>query len=153
MNRYTSKGSRGFPGYKKNLFDIWVAHRPTYVATVVYGESLDMARKIEKARDLKGPRLIITLAPCPIGWGYEPQDSVEVGKLAVRTGVWPLKEYFEGKTVHTKVPRRRLPVEDYLQKQGRFAHLFRPRRNQQVIGEIQQRVDDYWEACSGDQGR
>ena len=146
----TSRGPKGFPGYKKNLFDIWVAHRPSYVATVVYGESLDLARKIEKAGNLTGPRLIITLAPCPTGWAYEPKDSVEVGRLAVRTGVWPLKEYLGGKVVHTKIPRKRLPVEEYLRTQGRFAHLFRPQRNDVVIGEIQARVDAYWEACSGD---
>ena len=65
----TSKGPRGFPGYKKDLFAIWSAHRPAYVATVVGAEALDLARKIEKAAGLKGPRLIITLSPCPTGWG------------------------------------------------------------------------------------
>jgi len=140
----TSGSSRGVPGFKKDLFAIWAAHRPAYVATVVGAEPLDLAKKIEKARDMKGPRLVIALSPCPTGWEYDPRESVEIGRLAVKTGVWPLKEYVDGKVVHTHVPRPRLPVEEYLKKQGRFRHLFEPVRNAALIDEIQSRVDAYW---------
>ncbi len=142
----TSKGPRGFAGYKKDLFSIWAAHKPAYVATVIGAEPLDLARKIEKAKQLEGPRLIIALAPCPTGWDYDPRESVDIGKLAVKTGVWPLKEYVDGKVVHTKIPHSRLPVEDYLKKQGRFNHLFTPDRNDTLLQEIQGRVDSYWAA-------
>jgi len=141
----TSRGSRGYPGYKKDLFSVWAAHRPTYVATVIGSEPLDLAKKIEKARDMNGPRMIIALAPCPTGWDYDPKDSVDIGKLAVKTGVWPLKEYVDGVVTHTRVPRDRPPVEDYLKRQGRFAHLFHPARDDALIDEIQARVDHYWE--------
>lgn len=140
----TSRGPGGFSGYKKDLFAIWAAHRPAYVATVVGAEPLDLARKIEKARGLKGPRMIIALSPCPTGWDYDPKESVAIGKLAVKTGVWPLKEYLDGQVVHTRVPHPRLPVEAYLERQGRFAHLFRPRRDEVLLKEIQARVDAYW---------
>jgi pyruvate ferredoxin oxidoreductase beta subunit len=142
----TSKGPHGFAGYKKDLFSIWAAHRPAYVATVIGAEPLDLARKIEKAKQLDGPRLIIALAPCPTGWDYDPRESIDVGKLAVKTGVWPLKEYIDGKVVHTKIAHPRLPVEEYLKKQGRFRHLFGPERNTALLEEIQGRVDSYWAA-------
>jgi pyruvate ferredoxin oxidoreductase beta subunit len=142
----TTTGRRGFAGYKKDLFSIWAAHRPAYVATVIASEPVDLARKIEKAKALEGPRLIIALAPCPTGWEYEPRDSIEIGRLAVKTGVWPLKEYVDGKVVHTVLPRPRSPVEDYLRKQGRFAHLFEPDRQEQLLAELQDRVDRYWDA-------
>ena len=135
----------GYPGEKKDLFAIWAAHRPAYLATVVGAEPLDLAKKIEKAKSMKGPRMIISLAPCPTGWDFDPSQSVEIGKLAVKTGIWPLKEYVDGKVVHTKVPKERLPVEAYLEKQGRFAHLFEPKRNEGLITEIQAKVDGYWE--------
>ena len=141
----TSKGPLGFPGFKKDLFSIWAAHKPAYVATVIGTEPLDLARKIEKARSLKGPRMIIALAPCPPGWDFDPKESVEIGKLAVKSGVWPLKEYVDGKVTHTKIPRQRIPVEEYLKRQGRFAHLFEPQRNDALIDEIQKKVDTYWE--------
>ncbi len=144
----TSKGARGFAGYKKDLFSIWTAHKPTYVATVIGSEPLDLARKIEKARNLTGPRMIIALAPCPTGWDYDPKLTVEIGKLAVKTGIWPLKEYIDGEVVHTKVPRQRVPVEEYLKLQGRFRHLFEPERNDALLEELQAKVDNYWEGVS-----
>jgi len=140
----TSKGPRGFAGYKKDLFSIWAAHKPAYVATVIGSEPLDLARKIEKAKQLKGPRLIIALAPCPPGWDFDPRESADIGKLAVTTGVWPLKEYIDGQVVHTKIPHQRQPVEAYLKTQGRFAHLFEPQRNEELLQEIQGRINSYW---------
>ena len=140
----TSIGPAGYAGYKKPLFDIWAAHRPAYVATVIGAEPLDLARKIEKARELKGPRLIIALSPCPTGWDFDPQESIDIGKLAVKCGIWPLKEYIDGEVIHTTVPHRRVPVERYLERQGRFRHLFEPQRDEAAIAAIQQRVDDYW---------
>jgi pyruvate ferredoxin oxidoreductase beta subunit len=141
----TSTGAAGYPGYKKDLFAIWAAHEPAYAATVIGAEPVDLARKIERARSLKGPRLILALAPCPTGWGYDPKLSVDVGKLAVQTGIWPLKELVDGQVQHTKVPKSRRPVEDYLRLQERFAHLFEPQRQDQLIDEIQGRVDTYWQ--------
>jgi len=145
----TSQSRSGFPGYKKDLFAIWAAHQPAYVATVIGAEPLDLARKIEKAKSIKGPRFILALAPCPTGWDYDPKDTVEVGKLAVKTGIWPLKEYVDGQVVHTKIPREREPVESYLKLQGRFRNLFEPVRNDRLIADIQTRIDQYWQAVSG----
>ena len=142
----TSTGSFGYPGFKKDLFSIWVANRPTYAATVIGSEPLDLARKIEKASKLEGPRFILSLAPCPTGWDYDPKDTVEIGRLAVKTGVWPLKEYENGALVHTKKPRKRAPVEQYLERQGRFTHLFEPERQDEVLHDIQSRIDRYWDA-------
>jgi pyruvate ferredoxin oxidoreductase beta subunit len=140
----TSRKGIGFRGEKKDLFDIWVAHRPAYAATVIGAEPLDLARKVERAMAIEGPKLILALAPCPTGWDFDPELTVEVGRLAVRTGVWPLKEYVDGHVVHTKPPRTRTPVEEYLHLQGRFAHLFEPRRNDALLAELQARVDGYW---------
>jgi len=141
----TSRGRLGYRGRKKDLFAVWAAHRPTYVATISPSEPLDLAQKIETAKNLEGPRLILTFAPCPTGWGFDPKHTIEVGKLAVQTGVWPLKEYRDGVVTHTVVPRQRLPVEEYLRRQGRFSHLFLPQRNEELLREIQCGVDAYWE--------
>jgi pyruvate ferredoxin oxidoreductase beta subunit len=147
----TATSPQGFSGEKKDLFAIWTAHQPVYVATVIGAEPLDLARKIEKAKQLRGPRLIIALSPCPTGWEYEPQETVAIGKLAVETGIWPLKEYVDGRVAHTVIPRPRLPVERYLERQGRFNHLFSPQRNEPLLREIQARVDAYWEDhCGGE---
>ncbi|MCX7893834.1 MAG: thiamine pyrophosphate-dependent enzyme [Burkholderiales bacterium] len=142
----TATTPRGQRLRKKDLFDIWVAHRPAYAATVIGAEPLDLAKKIERARSIRGPRLILALAPCPTGWEFEPEHAVEIGRLAVQTGLFPLKEYVDGKVVHTRIPRPRVPVVDYLAAQGRFRHLFEPVRDDALIGEIQAEVDAYWRA-------
>jgi len=144
----TSTSALGNPGFKKDLFEIWKAHEPAYLATVIAAEPLDLARKFEKLRGIKGPRMIIALAPCPTGWDFDPRHSAEIGRLAVRTGIWPLKEYIDGEVVHTRKPHPLLPVEEYLKLQGRFRHLFEPERNETLIREIQDRVDRYWSKAS-----
>ena len=149
----TSMGPRGFPGFKKDLFAIWAAHRPSYVATVVGAEPVDLARKIDKAMSMKGPRMLIALSPCPTGWNFDPKETVNIGRLAVKTGVWPLKEYIDGQVVHTKIPRERKPVEEYLKLQGRYKHLFEPERNDELINEIQTRIDCYWDTVEKPNGK
>jgi pyruvate ferredoxin oxidoreductase beta subunit len=146
----TSTGESGYAGYKKDLFDIWVAHRPAYVATVVGAEPLDLAKKIEYANQLKGSKMIIALSPCPTGWHFDPRHTVEIGRLAVRTGVWPLKEYRDGRVRHTKRPHPRVPVENYLKLQGRFSHLFEPTRREELLDDIQARVDAYWDGIEAE---
>jgi pyruvate ferredoxin oxidoreductase beta subunit len=69
-----------------------------------------------------------------------------VGKLALDTGVWPLKEAGHGEVRHTFVPDHLKPVEEYLRMQVRFAHLFSPRRQDDVLATIQKDVTGYWEA-------
>lgn len=140
----TSKGETGFKGQKKDLFAIWAAHDPAYVATVNPAEPLDLVQKFQRAKQLRGPRLLIALSPCPTGWNFDPSLSMQVGQLAQETGVWPLKEYLKGQVRHTKPPKTRRPIGDYLRLQGRFAHLFEPQGNHGAVAEIQAHVDAYW---------
>ncbi len=149
----TTTSTQGNPGYKKDLFAIWAAHKPAYVATICGAEPQDLARKVEKTKDISGPKMLIALAPCPTAWHFEPSATIQVGKMAVRTGLWPLKEYEKDRVTHTKVPKaagKRPSVEEYLKLQGRFNHLFSPQRNDKVIAEIQAKVDTYWQEVADD---
>jgi pyruvate ferredoxin oxidoreductase beta subunit len=143
----TATSGRGYAGLKKDLFAVWAAHKPAYAATVIGSEPVDLARKVEKAARIKGPRLILALAPCPTGWDFDPQETVEIGHLAVKSGVWPLREYENGRMVHTRVPHPRAPVEEYLRRQGRFRHLFEPQRDEPALAAIQAGVDAYWNSA------
>ena len=130
---------------KKDLFEIWRAHRPPYLATVSPRFPVDLTNKILKAKTLPGPKLFLAHAPCPTGWLYDPERTNEIARLAVATGIFALKEAVEGVVAHTHVPRPRRPVEMYLEKQGRYRHLFEPSRNEEAIARIQEQVDSYWE--------
>ncbi len=129
---------------KKDLFEIWRAHKPPYIATVSPAYIMDMMRKIEKASQFKGPKLFIAHSPCPPGWDINSDTVIRIAKLAVETGVWSLKEAVYGEVTHSIIPRTRRPVEEYLKVQGRFEHLFKPKRKEKIILELQKKVDDYW---------
>lgn len=143
---YTELHPSGTELNKKNLFDIWMAHNPPYLATVSPGEPVDLSNKFARAKGMKGPRLFICLSPCPTGWGFDPREGHLMAKLAVDTGIFPIKEYMDGKLVHNKVPRRRAPVEKFLERQKRFRHLFHPEKREDIIAKIQKDVDLYWGA-------
>lgn len=67
--------------------------------------------------------------------------------MAVETCVWPLYEVVEGKYILSYKPKNKLPVEEYLKMQGRFAHMFKP-GNEWMIEEVQKEVDKNWEELS-----
>ncbi len=133
---------------KKDMFEIWRAHQPAYLATVSPRYPVDLTNKFMKAKAFRGPKLFIAHAPCPTGWLYDPEYSAEYARLAVGTGIFALKESVDGVVTHTHTPKRRRPVEDYLKGQGRYRHLFEPQRNEAAIQKIQAQVDRYWDHCS-----
>jgi pyruvate ferredoxin oxidoreductase beta subunit len=140
----TSQTREGTEHGKKDLFEIWRAHRPAYLATVSPRFPVDLTNKFLKAKGRKGPKLFIAHAPCPTGWLYDPEETAHHARLAVDTGVFALKEALDGVVTHTHVPRRRRPVEEYLKAQGRYRHLFEPVRNEAALSRIQEQVDRYW---------
>lgn len=141
----TPKTAEGMGQRPKDLFEIWRAHRPAYLATVSPRYPVDLARKFEKARAFKGPRLFLAAAPCPTGWELDPAKTLAYARLQVETGLFPLKEAVgDGPVIHTHAPARRRPVEEFLRGQGRFRHLFEPVKQEAVIARIQAEVDRYW---------
>ncbi|MCS7116705.1 MAG: pyruvate synthase subunit PorB [Nitrososphaerota archaeon] len=124
---------------KKDMLGIAAAHRIPYVASAAISPYWrDLFNKVKTAIDVEGPAYIHVLSPCPTGWRYDPSLTIEVGKLAVQTGMWVLYEIYKGKmTVNVRVPKRKR-VEEYLKIQGRFAHL-----TEDMIEEIQKQVDEY----------
>ncbi len=135
---------------KKDLFEIWRSHKPPYLATVSPAHPVDLINKFKKAEHYKGPKLFINLSPCPAGWATDPAHSARLAKMAVDTGVWVLKEAVYGEVRHTVIPKRFKPVEEYLKEQGRFAHLFKPARQEEILQQIQATVDQYWKEALAD---
>lgn len=147
---YTLQMPEGKVLKKKDLFEIWRAHNPSYIATISPAYIADMLIKIEKASKLTGPKMFIAHSPCPPGWDIDSSTVIEIARLAVETGIWPLKEAIGGKVVHSsyQLGKKRKPVEDYLIMQGRFRHLFKPEKNRELIQKIQDDVDRYWEGIN-----
>ena len=118
----TTPGGKVHP--KKDIDRIVEAHNPPYIATACSAYPLDLFQKVQKALSIEGSKFIHILAPCPPGWRFPSEKTVEVGKLAVKTGSWILWERLYGE-LRVSGPSRAamkkpLPVEDYLRLQGRF---------------------------------
>lgn len=152
----TTPATRAYPigniNRKKDLFEAWRAQKAAYIATLSNSHGLDFLRKVEKGTTIKGPKLYLDLAACPTGWGYDPKDSIELEKLAVQSGIWPLKEAVEGVVKHTFVPRSLSPVRGYLKTQDRFRHLFEPVERTEALASIQESVNVYWKEASSREG-
>jgi len=129
------KMSIGQVTWKKDLPSIAVAHNIPYVATACPSYPFDLMDKVAKGAAVDGPAYIHIFSMCPTGWRCAPELAIEIGRLAVQTGIFPLYEVEDGKyKLSVKVPKLK-PVVDYLKRQGRFGHL-----SEDTIQEIQDRV-------------
>jgi len=127
--------------HKKDLTSIVVAHGVPYVAQTTFTANFkDLHEKAYKAHYTKGANFLNILAPCPRGWRYPPEDLMQICKLAVDTCVWPLYEVVEGVWKLTYEPKKKVPIEEYISKQGRFRHM-----TPEMIEESQKFVDAKWE--------
>lgn len=120
----TGKSNKiGNKNERKPMTKIVAAHGIPYLATASVGYPLDFIKKVQKAAKIKGPKYIELLSPCQPGWGFETNDTVNEGKLAVDTGFWPLYEIDHGVFNLSLKPEKLKPVEEYLKLQERFKHL------------------------------
>jgi pyruvate ferredoxin oxidoreductase beta subunit len=57
------------------------------MATACAAYPQDLFKEVQKALRFRGPTFIRLLAPCPPGWRFSTEMSVDMGKLAVRSGM------------------------------------------------------------------
>jgi pyruvate ferredoxin oxidoreductase beta subunit/2-oxoisovalerate ferredoxin oxidoreductase beta subunit len=93
----TTNLAQGKPQPKKDILAIMAAHRIPYAASISLAHAEDAVRKLRRALDLKGFRFLLVLSPCPTGWKSEPALGMELVRLAVRSGLFPVLEIFDGK--------------------------------------------------------
>jgi len=123
---------------KKDMIAIALAHGLPYVAQTTTGYIHDIQAKVKKAVEIDGPAYIQILVPCIPGWKIRPDQAIEMGKLAAQTGLYPLVEYVNGELVSKmKLPEKPPTVEQYLEGQGRFSHLFKSPKGKEQISYIQ----------------
>ncbi len=143
---WTTTTPTGKREHKKDMPMIMAAHGIPYVATVIPSYPLDFINKLRKAKQIKGTKYIHILSPCPTGWRFPGSKTIEIGRLAVQTGMWALYEIENGEfklsppSARLLDKSKRKPVELYLKAQGRFRNL-----TDRDISEIQQWVDETWE--------
>jgi pyruvate ferredoxin oxidoreductase beta subunit len=128
-------------GQGKNLPRIAMAHGIPYVATATVADLRDLEAKVEHAMRIRGARYLHVLVPCPLGWGSASHDTIRLARLAKESGLFPVFEAESGELVSVSKIRHRVPVDEYLRPQKRFAHLFAPTRRDDVIALVQAHAD------------
>ena len=124
-------------GQGKNLPLIAMAHAIPYVATATVADLHDLEAKVHKAMGLHGARYLHILVPCPLGWGSASHDTIRLARLARECGLFPVFEAEHGEVTAVTKIRRRVPVQDYLRPQKRFAHLFVDDAGAEALARIQ----------------
>ena len=131
---------------KKDLTDIIAAHNVPYVAQSTFLTNFrDLHEKAHRAIYTEGAAFLNVLSPCPRGWRFDASDMAEICRLAVDTCAWPMFEVIEGEWRLTYEPKQKLPIEEFMSKQGRFKHCFK-KGNEWMIEQAQQYVDEKWNA-------
>jgi pyruvate ferredoxin oxidoreductase beta subunit len=128
-------------GQGKNVPLIAMAHEIPYVATATVAELRDLEYKVEKAMSFRGARYLHVFVPCPLGWGASSADTIRLSRLAKETGIFPVFEAEHGEVTEVSKIRRRVPVEEYLKLQKRYAHLFGENGRPDVVARIQAGAD------------
>jgi pyruvate/2-oxoacid:ferredoxin oxidoreductase beta subunit len=129
----------GKPMKKKNMVEIMGPHGIPYAASACSCFPDDLRAKVETAKKMRGMKYIHILSPCPTGWRFQERMTPNVGRLAVETKYYPLYEVRNGKDYRITHQPRNLPVQEYLEAQGRFKHL-----SHREIKEVQRDVDRSW---------
>jgi pyruvate/2-oxoacid:ferredoxin oxidoreductase beta subunit len=124
---------------KKNLTEIMAAHQVPYAATASIGFLPDLVRKVEKAKSMRGLRIITLLVPCLDGWGLPDDGGLRAARYAVESGAFPLYEVEDGTHYTLNHAERSRPVGDYLALQRRYRHL-----DADAIAQLQSEVDEGW---------
>ena len=105
---------------KKNLIDIMAAHQVPYAATATAAHLPDLIRKVEKAKAMRGFRIITILIPCIDGWGLPDDGGLKAARYAVESGAYPLYEVEDGTRYTLNQPSCTRPVSEYLSLQRRY---------------------------------
>ena len=129
---------------RKDMTAIAVAHHIPYVGQAAASHWQDLSEKAEKAARADGPAFLNVLTNCPVGWGHEPREAIEILNAAVDSCYWPLYEVVDGRYRITYVPEETRPLADWLRPQARFAHLLQPDAAP-LLEEIEQRVARDWD--------
>jgi pyruvate ferredoxin oxidoreductase beta subunit/2-oxoisovalerate ferredoxin oxidoreductase beta subunit len=140
LGAVTTTTPRGKLSGKKDMVQIMAAHEIPYAATMSLAHPDDTLRKMRLALDLHGFRFLHVLSPCPTGWKSEPSEGIELVRLAVRSGLYPVYEVFDGNRVVINVePEMSLPaLEKYFAGQGRF------RKTGVEIGNVRSAIEQSW---------
>lgn len=105
---------------KKDIIRIMAAHGIPYAATLSIAHPEDFRRKMLTALGTEGMSFLLIHSPCPTGWKSEPGDSIQLVRIAVDSGLFPLYEVFDGKRYRLGAEPSWADPAGYFDRQRRF---------------------------------
>ena len=105
---------------KKDVVSIMAAHGIPYAATLSMAHPEDFSRKIRKALAIRGTRFLLMHSPCPTGWKSEAGESVQLVRIAVSSGLFPVYEVQDGKRYRINIQPAWSDPMEYFSRQRRF---------------------------------
>ncbi|GAA0576041.1 thiamine pyrophosphate-dependent enzyme [Rhizomicrobium electricum] len=145
----TSNTLEGKLEQKKDILAVMAAHRIPYAASISLAHVEDTHRKLTYALEATGFRFLHVLSPCPTGWKSEPALGLELVRLAVRSGLWPVYEIFDGK-------RHLVNIEPDFSDEALNMYLSLQRRFQKSglsAADLRPAIDRYWQNLRALTGR
>ena len=106
---------------KKDIMSIMAAHGVPFAATLSVAHPEDFADKLATALSITGMRFLLIHSPCPTGWKSEPEDSIELVRIAVASGLFPVYEVFGGARYRISIRPDGTDPAEYFRRQRRFA--------------------------------
>ena len=132
--------------FPKDLARMMAAGHPhCYVATASVGYPIDLMNKVRKGLNRRGAAFLLVYTPCQKGFVYQTPRSIDLGRLVVECGLFPMWEWNPEarKYDHSFRPQAMRPVSEYLKLQGRFGHL-----HAKHIATLQKFANEQWRMMS-----
>jgi pyruvate/2-oxoacid:ferredoxin oxidoreductase beta subunit len=97
---------------------------------------------VRKGLNFKGASFLMVYTPCQKGFVYETPRSIDLGRLVVECGLYPIWEWDNNKRAYdySFKPQNMRPVSEYLKLQGRFGHL-----HAEHIATLQRFANQQWQ--------
>jgi pyruvate ferredoxin oxidoreductase beta subunit/oxalate oxidoreductase subunit beta len=101
----------------------------------------DLARMMAAGHP-QGAAFLMIYTPCQKGFVYETPRSIDLGRLVVECGLYPIWEWDNNKRAYDYSfrPQSMRPVSEYLKLQGRFGHL-----HAEHIATLQKFANQQWQ--------
>jgi pyruvate/2-oxoacid:ferredoxin oxidoreductase beta subunit len=123
---------------------IMAMHGVEYCATASPSNMADLVEKIQKGltASKRGFAYLHVFSPCPTGWKFAPDQSIQVAKKAVLSNMFPLWEKENGKFKLTP-NHKPITIAEFINGIGKFSKL-----TEREIASIQSMVDERYALLS-----
>ena len=103
---------------------IMAMHNVEYCATASPSSMADLVAKIQKglAASKRGFAYLHVFSPCPTGWKFAPDQSIQVARKAVASNMFPLWEKKDGRFILT-TNHKPISVAEFVKSIGKFKSL------------------------------